>query len=639
MRSDALWKMDKNTLVWNVLPDQCHSDSYEMSGLHCDCIIEYGVDARGGLVLARSCYFPMLRTIPNDTHGTLEVRPEAGDLPELLCDGVRVHEFPRQFTLDGTLIVRSITDSGVEITRRFLPAAETKCSLEVVTITAERPVTLTVSGDPRRVIGRTLGTKGVYIHRVDHCAPRHVSLQAGESCTYTVWTSAWIANETPAFPVAGEELRRRCDRIEALCDRSLVLDTGIPELDQMVRFAKLRAGESIFETLSGKFHSPGGRTYYAAVWCNDQVEYAGPHFAMTGDKIAVEASLNAYRAYVPFMADDYRPIPSSVIAEGLDIWNGAGDRGDAAMYLYGASAFCLYLGNEDIARELYGPIQWCAEYCLRRESAEGVICSESDELEGRIPTDGYANLSTSALCYGGLMLAAKLADSLGDGETACDYRQRADRLGRAIEDYFGAELHGFHTYRYSRGFDTLRSWICLPVCMGLTDRTNDTVDAMLSPLLWTEEGMLSCELSAENTNRTIWDRSTLYGFKAAFLCGCGSRIMGPLLDYCRKRLLCDRVPYAVEAYPEGEKRHLSGESALFVRVVTEGLLGITPESLTAFSFVPELPDGMPHICLSGLYIVGGCWEIRVEPQRWQVSRDGRVIADGVTDGKRVCIEC
>ena len=151
--------------------------------------------------------------------------------------------------------------------------------------------------------------------------------------------------------------------------------------------------------------------------------------------------------------------------------------------------------------------------------------------------------------------------------------------------------------------------------------------------------MLSCELSAENTNRTIWDRSTLYGFKAAFLCGCGSRIMGPLLDYCRKRLLCDRVPYAVEAYPEGEKRHLSGESALFVRVVTEGLLGITPESLTAFSFVPALPEGMPHICLSGLYIVGGCWEIRVEPQRWQVSRDGRVIADGVTDGKRVCIEC
>jgi hypothetical protein len=60
----------------------------------------------------------------------------------------------------------------------------------------------------------------------------------------------------------------------------------------MTRLAKLRAGESIFETLGGKFHSPGGYSYYAAIWCNDQIEYSGPHFAMTGDKTAIDAALN-----------------------------------------------------------------------------------------------------------------------------------------------------------------------------------------------------------------------------------------------------------------------------------------------------------------------------------------------------------
>lgn len=633
----ALWKLDGKALIWNVQKGQEHRDSYEMSGLSCDCIIDYGVNPDGTLALSRSCYFPTLRKIPNDTHATLEVQPAQDQIPALLLDGKTITEYPTQFRIDGTLSATCRTEAGVTVLHQFLPAADIKCALEIVTVTAEKDITLTLSQPQKNVIGYTLGTKGIYISRVDHTANPKISLQAGESYRYAVCISAWLANETPVLPDVDREIQKRYSRIEALCDQSLVLDTGIPELDAMARFARLRAGESIFETLTGKYHSPGGRTYYAAVWCNDQVEYAGPHFAMTGDKTAIEASLNAYRAYIPFMAPNYAPIPSSVIAEGLDIWNGAGDRGDAAMYLYGASAFCLYLGDEEVARELYGPIQWCAEYCRRRQSPEGVICSDSDELEGRIPTDRYANLSTSSLCYGGLLLAAKLADSLDDAKTAREYRNRAQALGRAIESYFGAELHGFHTYRYSRGFDTLRAWICLPLCMGLTDRGAGTMDAMLSPYLWTEEGMLSCELSDDNRDSTIWDRSTLYGFKTAFLCGYGDRVMEPMLRYCRKRLLCDRVPYAVEAYPEGGKRHLSGESALLMRALTEGLLGIAPEGLHSFSFVPKLPVGMPHIYLSRLYIAGGCWQIRVERDRWMVLQDGKMAASGIPDGKRVLL--
>ena len=638
MESKQIWNVDGNAIIWNVLEGQIHQDNYEMSGPYCDSIIEYGVAADGSLMLRRSYYFPTLRTIPNDTHATLELIPEPEKLPALLLGGHPVREFPDWFRLDGTLTMQSHTDAGVQIHRQFFPSSDGLCGLEMVQITAHQAVTLLITTPQQLPLGYTLGTKGVYVTSVQHNAPEKICLEAGQTYTYTVCVSAAIGSKTMQMPDATAELEKRYHRIRALCDRSLVLDTGIRELDVMTRFARLRAGESIFETLTGKYHSPGGRRYYAAVWCNDQVEYAGPHFAMTGDQTAIEASCNAYRAYVPYMAENFAPIPSSVIAEGLDIWNGAGDRGDAAMYLYGASLFALYLGDRQVAQQLYKPIGWCAEYCHRQLTMEGIIRSDTDELEKRIPTDGYANLSTSCLCYGGLLTAAKLADALDDHETAALYRLRAGNLGKAIETYFGATLHGMQTYRYSRGFDTLRSWICLPLCVGIENRSTATVDAMLSPYLWTEEGMLSCEISDDNRDRTIWDRSTLYGFKAAFLAGQGDRIMPLLRRYCRKRLLCDRVPYAVEAYPEGDKRHLSAESALFVRVFTEGLLAIQPESLDRFSFVPRLPEEMLHIDLSYLQIAGGCWRLRVERDHWTAWQADRMVAQGKTDGTRVVLQ-
>lgn len=630
MTSKQIWKLDSGRLVWDVTG--AHSDNYEMSGTYCDTIVDYGVAEDGSLQLEWACYFPTLRTIPNDTHATLEVRANQSSWD------LGLTEYPVRFILDGTLTVESRTEIGVLVRRQFFPASDSRCALQRVTLTTETAAELTVLQPATVILDSTMGTKGTYISRICHTAQEMICLLPGETAHYTVYLSAEPAHVRPILPDASTELKKRQERTKALCDDTLVLDTGMEELDVFFRFAKLRAGESIFETLTGKYHSPGGRKYYAAVWCNDQVEYAAPHFAMTGDKNAIEASLNACRAYVPFMAEDYAPIPSSVIAEGLDIWNGAGDRGDAAMYLYGASLFALYLGDEKIARELYGPIRWCAEYCERKKSPEGVICSDTDELERRIPTDGYANLSTSCLCYGGLMTAAKLAEALEDGNTAEIYRGRAKELKKAIEEYFGAQLHGYHAYRYSKGFDTLRAWICLPLCVGIMDRAEGTVDAMLSDYLWTEEGMLSCEISPENQDRTIWDRSTLYGFKAAFAAGQGERVVEKLRRYCRKRLLCDRVPYPVEAYPEGEKRHLSAESALFVRVITEGLLGIQPERLDSFSFVPSLPEKMPHLYLNDLRLCGHKWDIRVEADRWKVYRDGALASFGITDAKRVTIK-
>ena len=634
------WQIEGKQLVWNVEEGQCHFDDLEMSGLYSDYIVSYGVKEDGSLHIAKSCYFPTLRTIPNNTHATFSVQvncEKESDCPWLLYNGAPVTEYPKRFVLDGTLKVYSDTEIGLSVQRCFYPAFDSRNCMELVTLKADKDMKLTLSKPSSYVYAYGRGTKGVYIARISHSAPEVIKLSKGESFTYAISCSADIANEEYKMPDAKKELCKRMERVKELCDDSLILDSGNDDLDTMVRFAKLRAGESIFETLSGKFHSPGGRAYYAATWCNDQIEYAGPHFAMTGDETAIEASLNAYRSYIPFMSDAYFKLPCSIIAEGLDIWEGAGDRGDAAMYLYGASLFCLYLADKKVANELYPAICWCAEYCQRQRSKEGVICSNTDELEGRFPTDGYANLSTSSLCYGGLLFAAKLSDSLGYTEKANLYRERAKELRIAMESYFGAELHEYKTYRYSKGIDTLRAWICLPLCMGINERAEGTLAAMLSPYLWTTEGMLTCERLGENDSDTIWDRSTLYGMKAAFLVGGADKMTEPLLRYCHKRLLCDRVPYAVEAYPEGGKRHLSGESALFVRMMTEGIFGIQPESLDSFSFIAHLPKEFPHLYLEKIKICGGSYDIKIEEDHFFVSCNGKEIAEGKTEGQRVVI--
>lgn len=70
----------------------------------------------------------------------------------------------------------------------------------------------------------------------------------------------------------------------------------------------------------------------------------------------------------------------------------------------------------------------------------------------------------------------------------------------------------------------------------------------------------------------FWDRATLYAFRGAF--------------------------------PENDQRHLAAESALYCRVVTEGILGLEPLSLSTFRLSPKLPSGWPAVTLERLALQG-----------------------------------
>ncbi len=407
---------------------------------------------------------------------------------------------------------------------------------------------------------------------------------------------------------AREELSKRMAFINEL-DNNLILHTPDDAIDTEFRYAKIRGTESIYDTKGGLMHGPGGESYYAALWANDQAEYINPFFPFVGIYNGNESSINCFRHYARFMNDDYKALPSSIIAEGDDIWNGAGDRGDAAMIAYGASRYALARGERGEAEELWPLIEWCLEYCRRQLNEAGVVRSDHDELEGRFPA-GDANLCTASLYYDALISASYLAKELGkDKKLQSTYTRQAEELRKAIENYFGNNIQGYDTYRYYNGNDVLRSWICIPLVMGIDERADQTVKALFSPEMYTSDGVLTCQ-----GYPIFWDRATLYTLRGALQAGYPDEVMPRLSDFSRRRLLGDHVPYPVEAWPEGSQRHLSAESGLYCRIITEGLFGIRPTGLRSFDLKPELPSDWDFAELRHIRAFGSDFDIVVNRQ-------------------------
>lgn len=597
-----------NSIIWDINNDVKlpHKDHLEMSGKLVSLIVSYGIDEHKSLVLSRNIIWPNLRTIPNNTHASLSKEYGSEIMPDIKIDNVSLsEEKPYCIKFDGLLTIKSSTEQQIDVTQIIFPSTEHSTAIERVELinTSSRKKNINVKAFESSIVER--GSYGIYMLETFHDAPSAVELQPGESTSFNIFFNGRKLMDKLTKLNANEEEVKRREFIESTIN-SIKLETPNPIINQAFNFAKIRAAESIFSTPNGLMHCPGGGHYYAAVWTNDQAEYAGPFFPFLGYASGNDATLNCFRLYRPFMGPNYHPIPSSIIAGGIDIWEGAGDRGDAAMYAYGASRFLLEMGNKEIAEELWPAIQWCLEYCNRKITSEGVIASDSDELEGRFPA-GNANLSTSSITYGALRSAANLARELGNSIIGNEYDLRADKLCESIETYFGANIEGYDTYRYYEGNDILRSWICIPLTMGIMKRREGTIAALFSPRLWTEDG-----LATEAGDNTFWDRSTLYGFRGAFAAGETEKALKYFIEYSRRRTLGNHVPYAVEAFPEGNQRHLSAESALYCRIITEGLFGITPIGFNSFTCSPHLPSEWSFMTFRSIKAFGRDFDLTVE---------------------------
>ncbi len=624
-RSDNLtdlqnrWQISGNSIVWRV--KSVHSDHIEMSGLRVSAIITYGVDENGALVLKKKVVWPMLRTIPNDTHASL-IRFFEGQ-PQILIDGKKAgREKPYRVTLDGTLQIQSKLGHNLDVKRTVFPSTDAPAIIEKITITNAGRKKVNIALKPFYDVQQTDKSEGVYgAYELRNYSDKSGDfvLKPGDNLEFGLYIRGRRLDEKTPTIKADEELQKRRDFIRSL-QTSLIFQSPDSVLDVMFSFAKIRATESIYATKGGLMHGPGGGSYYAAIWANDQAEYINPFFPFLGNANGNESAVNSFRHFARFMNDEYKPIPSSIIAEGADIWNGAGDRGDQAMIAYGASRFALAYGNPQTARQLWPLIQWCLEYLERHKTKDGVIESDTDELEGRFPA-GDANLTTSVLTYGALRSASFLAQELSKEKYVRLYRKRAQELSEAIENYFGAEMHGYHTYRYYDGNDKLRSWICIPLTMGLFERKQGTIDALLSPYLWNKNGVYTQE-----GDKTFWDRATLYAFRGIFAAGETETAMKYFRYYSQRRLLGDHVPYAVEAWPEGGQRHLSAESGLYCRVVTEGIFAVEPIGFNKFLCAPRLPKAWNNMALR--HIKAFQRDFDIESQRVDKGIMVRIIENG-----------
>ena len=626
--AETRWTIDSTTktIVMDAAANAPHKDHIEMSGLKAAIVYYWSIDEDGRYGCEYHHIFPLLRTIPNNTHGFFPYNHTTNVAGMIKADG-KVPDFKAvKIELDGTLRVTE-TAQGLELSRVNFPSTTEQAVYELFYVKnlSDKPVKLDVpdykytwESDPAR------GVKGSYVMDFELVFGGETTLEPGDTRFFFLVMQAYEKNEaetkridpdTIDFPA---EYAARLDLFKQLSD-NLILDTPDEVINTEFRYAKLRASESIIATKGGLMHAPGGEAYYAALWCNDQCEYVNPFFPFTGYETGVKSAYDCYKQYSRFMNDAYEPIPSSIIAEGDDIWNGAGDRGDAAMTAYGASRYCLECADRQVAVDLWPLIEWCLEYCRRNLNDQGVVLSDHDELEGRFE-DGDANLCTSTLYYDALISASYLAKELGLGrKVSKSYTRQAKQLRKAIKNYFEANVNGYDTYRYYEGNDILRSWICMPLVVGIFDRADATMEALFESPLYTGEGLLT-QLGEE----TYWDRSTLYAFRGAYFAGKGDYITPKVSAYSHRRLLEDHVPYPIEAWPEGRQRHLSAESGLYCRIFTEGMFGIRPTGFRSFTMQPSFPEEWEGITLRKVRAFGGDFDIRCE-------RKGKKIVTTVTD--------
>lgn len=621
------WHLNKQGGITWTFDNRNHSDHIEMSGRRMSVVLRYGIQ-NGDFVCNRGMVWPMLRTVPNDTHASLQRHIEwnprqAINIRQRSIDRSRVKEIS---LTDGVMTIISQMN-GLQVTHEIAPSTEKPALFEhfLLKNTSKDKVNLVIDDlHPTMLTHPAEGIYGSYLIEMLIKGTGKFIMQPGDSVKFSACLTAHLPHETVGDWDAEKEMSLR-KQLARNIQENLILVTPNDTLNRMFSFAKIRTLESIFQTHGGPMHSPGGEAYYGGIWANDQAEYAFPFFPFTGYEYGNEAAINDYMMFAQYINKEYKHIPASIINEGTDHWSVAGDRGDAAMIGYGAARYALASGKKETAKQLWPLIEWCLEYCRRYLNEQGVVKSKSDELEGRFPS-GTANLCTSSLYYDALVSASYLAKELGLGQKKADsYLQQSKSLRKAIDQYFHANMHGFDTYQYYEGNDKLRSWICMPLVAGIYERAKGTIEALFSPRLWTDNGLLTQE-----GDKTFWDRSTLYALRGTLMAGETEKALNFLTKYSRTRLLGNHVPYAIEAWPEGSQRHLAAESSLYARIYTEGLFGIRPTGLKSFTVNARLPENWNQMELKNICICNSKFDLKVFRQsgkvKVQLIRNGKVTA-------------
>ena len=273
------WDMNPDTsIVWKIKDDIPHYDHIEMSGKRISVVLRYGVNQDRTFSVNKSLVWPMLRTIPNDTHASLMRRYDWDALDCVTVDGKSLlsGEQVKEISIKGGLTAKSIVahqGHKVEVIRSYMPSISHPAMIEIYKIVNHSSNQLSVEIPKEKFSSSTDPAKGVYGSYIIEgyvYGYGHYHLQSGDTLCFSSVISARTSNEKPLIVDAFKENVSRDSLVRIWTSDLLVLDTPDSVINRMFALSKIRACESIYQTKGGPMHGPGGESFYAAIWANDQ---------------------------------------------------------------------------------------------------------------------------------------------------------------------------------------------------------------------------------------------------------------------------------------------------------------------------------------------------------------------------------
>lgn len=240
--STPRWSILPNgSITWEIKDRIPHYDHIEMSGLKVSTVLRYGVNADGSFELNKSMVWPMLRTIPNNTHASL-MRRFAWNATDMVSVNGRslTGEKVAKISLDGTMIVESTVslsgNSKLALTRFIFPSVSNPAVYEkyVLKNTGESAVTIEVPAS-RSVIETdpAKGVDGSYRLVSEIIGEATRQLQPKEELVFYAAITGYKSGEAELKPDVEKELQARKDMIAGFWD-NLILENSRPRYQHHV---------------------------------------------------------------------------------------------------------------------------------------------------------------------------------------------------------------------------------------------------------------------------------------------------------------------------------------------------------------------------------------------------------------------
>jgi len=205
------WKLSEpNSISWKPVENLPHHDHIEMSGKYISAVIRYGVNEDFSFAISRDIVWPMLRTIPNNTHASL-TRTFDLDPVKMITINKRLvkHEHVDEILLNGLITVKSSLADGIKLVRTLFPATALPLLGEKYELTNTGNKASVIEIPEIRILAKTNpseGVEGSYTLSVQSSHFGTFVLKTGETISFYLSISGTKSGQDTGTPDIEKEL-------------------------------------------------------------------------------------------------------------------------------------------------------------------------------------------------------------------------------------------------------------------------------------------------------------------------------------------------------------------------------------------------------------------------------------------------